>query len=296
MKPRNRPQKVTVPPKREIKNTLEIARIEEVLIKVGKRVELAAGIGVSEGRISEYMAGKRMPTPEAWIKLGKLADEYGLPDPFYYWGKAGIDRQALRSMASKITEEQSHIVGATAPIPRIRFTQERREGEEVGSPIQLDSELVTNPLAMICVLLDESTTIVSAPHGIAVLDTSCKGTSDLRPLWGRLVMLDYQYELAPYGPEGGMYLGRLDLSLPSIRGKGDTARTRASLAYWETPSASLTVGFFQDPEGWAGIDQEDEIKWSQRTDEIRDRSLSGIQLLSGVKILGEVKHLFWPSL
>jgi hypothetical protein len=93
-----------------------------------------------------------------------------------------------------------------------------------------------------------------------------------------------------------MYLGRLDLSLPSIRGKGDTARTRASLAYWETPSASLTVGFFQDPEGWAGIDQEDEIKWSQRTDEIRDRSLSGIQLLSGVKILGEVKHLFWPSL
>jgi hypothetical protein len=289
MKPRNRPQQVTAPPKREIKNTSEVARIEEVLAKVGRRVELAAGIGVSEGRISEYIAGKRLPTPEAWIKLGKLALEHGLPDPFYFWAKAGLDPESLGLMLNKVVEGRYLLMGETAPIPRFRVTDHGKE--PAGPPVPLPVEFVPNPLATICLSVDiEWPGMVDSPKRVFIVDTSCEGAQDLSALWERVVMVRYAGDSGRTLPRG-LYSGRLFLNMESTRVFQDPQNPRISGwlgGLFRHGSISAWLGEYIDAEGMRGIKPDDKEGRAIRWEEIQARARSEFRMRDGMTILGKV--------
>lgn len=125
-------------------NAETVARVKELLDMFGRRVRLAAAVDQNESRISEWLSGKRAPTPGDWIRLGKLALEYGLAEPFFFWEQAGIDSQTVMLMAGKIVKGQYELVGNTVPVRRFRFTEQGRE--EAGPPIPLPAEFIPNPL------------------------------------------------------------------------------------------------------------------------------------------------------
>src|ERR1039458_9851401 len=190
---RNHARKLRPIAKKEVLDPSEVARIEEVLTRVGKRVQLAAKMGVAESRISEYKAGKRRPTAEGWLALGRLALEFGLPDPFFFWHQARVDRQSLRLMANKITEDESHLTGDTIAIPRFRETERGRE--EAGPPVPLPLEFIPSPATTICLYVDDrSFGVVDAPRGLIILDTCILGAADVRPLQDHVVMVSYEPE------------------------------------------------------------------------------------------------------
>jgi len=288
MKPRNSPRKVKVPPKQEVESTSEITRIKEVLAKVGKRVELAARLGVSESRISEFIAHKRLPTPEAWIKLGKLALDHALPDPFFFWAQAGIDRQTLESMADKAIEERLALAGKTFPISRFRETETGRE--EAGPPVPLPVEFVPSPRTTICLYVDEkSFSVVDAPRGLIILDTRILGTEDVRGLDGQVVMLRYDAKSPDVPFRTGLYAGRVRVELMQHGGRRDWMQISVkllSLAPW-TPSW-ITLGLYADPQGLRGIPYEDSGRRSKRLNEILQCVGAKFPLVEGVHILGSV--------
>jgi transcriptional regulator with XRE-family HTH domain len=294
MKPRKDSKTGKPLSKRQSEAGADFARIQEFLKRTGKRVELAAKLGVSESRISEYVSGKRNPTAEGWIALGKLALEYGLSNPFFFWAQASIDPQTLRSMADRIVEGQRRLMGETVPVPRFWETESGRK--ESGPPVPLPTEFMPNPESTICLLVDQrSDGIVDSPRGLVILDTSCQGVDDLEPLWDRVVVLRY----APTGErlaEKGLYAGRLRLA--------ENART------WREPNApvfvgllemigelrgtnigivrNLPLGTYTDSEGMRGIPTGDEEGRTHRWKEIQGRARSRFRLAEGTRVLGKV--------
>ena len=270
--------------------TESVTRIEEVLAKVGKRVELASALGVSESRISEYIAGKRKPLPETWLKLGKLALKHGLPDPFYFWAQAGHDLGTFQSMGAKVFEAQYSSMGEIVPIPRFRQTEQGRE--EAGPPLPLPTECIPNPRATICLSLSEkSTGVVDAPKGLFILDTSVESTESLRELWNRVLMIYFDRpEWAPRFPRG-VYVGRLIEMMPVQRGhqseQVDVSAALLSLTGNEVYER-MFIGSYEETDGLHGISPQDPEARRRRMSEIGERALSKLRLDKGIRILGRV--------
>jgi transcriptional regulator with XRE-family HTH domain len=283
MKPRNRAKR----PKQE-----GVPRIEEVLAKVGKRVELAARLGLSESRISEYIAGKRVPTSDAWLKLGRLALEYGLPDPFFFWSQAGLDPQTLRSMNAKVFEEQRSLMGETVPIPRFRATEQGRE--EAGPPVPLPKECIPNPSATICLSVrddEQSAAIIDAPRGLFILDTSMEGTDRLENLWDRVIAIHFdRRQWASRFPKG-IYVGRLIEMLPIQAAHQSTAVNVSGALLSLTGNEMyerIFIGEYQEPEALQGISPEDSEARKRRMTEVWERARVNLRLDKAVRILGKV--------
>lgn len=306
MKGRNRTQKAVSVPDEKVKSASGTARIGEILAKFGRRVELAARIGVSESRISEYIAGKRVPTPEAWIKLGKLALEHGLADPFFFWAQAGVDAQTLEAMASRIAEGRYPLMGDTVPIPRFRETSEGRQ--DAGPPVPLPVRFVPNPSATICLDVDEkSSGVVSAPRGLFVLDTSVLGTANVLAHQERVVMVYIPQLPGSYYPKG-LYAGRVRLQQRQHGSRPDWGwlgvfllplpeRSRwASLgpASYETPlredwgHESFEIGSYEEIDVMRGVAWENDEERSGRFADMWQRVGSNFPLTEGVRIVGRV--------
>jgi transcriptional regulator with XRE-family HTH domain len=275
------------------KNSQFVKHLGEALDSVQKQSELARLIGVSESRIPEWMKGTRLPSPDTLINLGKLALERGLPDPFFFWALAGVDTQTLRKMADRVRERQYELVGPTVPVPRFRETLTGRE--EVGPPVALPTEFLPNPLATICLLVDEkSTAVVSSPRGLVILDTSFEGVDDLSALWERVVMLRYAPTVAAY--EKGIYVGRLLLEQTSRTWRNAEApRFNAVLEMISRMKAAdiarprhILLGSCVDSEGMRGLAPEDLQGRSHRWEEIQARTRAEFRLPHGVSILAKV--------
>lgn len=271
----------------------EISRIREVLDAEGKRVSLAASIGVSESRISEYLAGDRRPTSEGWVALGKRALDHKLPDPLYYWEKAGVDSHSLRQMADKVREKQFEFVGPTVPIPRFRMTEEGRK--ENGPAIQVPKEWVPNPHATVCLCVDErSTGVAEVPDGLYILDESIDGTEDLGSCECRIVMVWYTPPQRTAWV-GGLYVGRVRLRLSSWRPLRIGARLMPLTpdSYLLDTAIPLYLGICESKEAMAGISAKDWAAQDQRLEEMWEGGSLTFQLENGVKIIGKVCAQSW---
>lgn len=282
-----------------------VLRIAELLKRVGKRVKLAAAVDQNESRISEWLGGRRAPTPGDWIRLGKLALELGLAEPFFFWGQAGIDSQTLRAMTDEVVAGQYRLSGETVPISRYRETLEGRE--EAGSPILLPGEFVPNPMSTVCLVVDhEATAVVHSPDAIFVVDESEKGTRDLRSLWNQVVFVTYAPDPDATAPHAGIYMGRLGLA---VHNRPTPDRKFSASARLRLLGRSRTVGVFPSSP-WilgrfeysaehelAGIDPLDDsvasdprmvATWMKA----RDLALTGTKLGAPWSILGTVLGRF----
>jgi hypothetical protein len=221
--------------------------------------------------------------------LGKLAVEYGLQDPFFFWAKAGIEPQTLQSMVEKITEARYLAMGETVPIPRFRLTLQGRES--AGPPLPLPTECLPHPAQTICLVMDKKATgVVSCPRGIFILDTFVEGVEDLSNLWESVVML--QYPGAPYLLQG-IYAGRLWLRDDSqISRYRDGARTSG----WLVPLGEGAeherveypyLGEYLEPECMKDIPPDDAKARAERMAEVRGRALSKFRTDKGIRILGK---------
>jgi transcriptional regulator with XRE-family HTH domain len=276
------------------KNSEFINRLRTILGRMSG-AELARRLGVSDSRIPEWNAGRRLPSPDTLIKLGKFALELKLDDPFFFWALAGVDTHTLRLMADETVKWEYGIAGSTVPIRRFEETETGRV--EVGPPVSLPAEFIPNPVETICVLVSgepsagQPLSIVrEAPRGLFILDTSVEGTEDLRPLWGKVVMLHYTAEPHDlYYP--GVYAGRLVLlDEPFIHHTPELAGTSGLLATL-TEKAGLEMmflGAYREPEGMKGIPLEDKDRRIQRMHEIHERALLQFRLREGIRILGKV--------
>lgn len=266
------------------------AHLQGLVDKVAKQSDLAKRLGVSESRIPEWMAGKRLPSPDTLIKLGRLALEYRLPGPFFFWALAGVDAETLEKMADEIAEGRYKVVGNTVPIPRFRETGHGRE--ETGGPVPLPVEFVPNPRTTICLEVDEkSSGVVDGPKGLFILDTSVFGTSDVLAHQEQVVMV-YMPGLPIGGHPKGIYLGRIRLQQRQHMGRPDWAWVGAMLvSLTEHQSFGMSIiwlGSYEEPEIMRGVRWEEADERDRRLAELWRRVGSNFPLTQGVQILGRV--------
>ncbi len=171
------------------------------LLKVMTSARLSRLIGVADSRIPEWRRGLRLPSPDTLIKLGRVALEHKLADPFFFWALAGVDTEGLRLMADSVQKRQYELAGPTVPIPRFRETLSGRE--EIGPPIPLPTEFIPSPETTICSLISQqSLDVVDAPKGLFIVDTSVERAENLRDLWDRVVMIRFYPALRTGFPDG----------------------------------------------------------------------------------------------
>ncbi len=278
-------------------NAETVARVKELLDMFGRRVRLAAAVDQNESRISEWLSGKRAPTPGDWIRLGKLALEYGLAEPFFFWEQAGIDSQTVMSMAGKIVKGQYELVGNTVPVRRFRFTEQGRE--EAGPPIPLPAEFIPNPASTVCIVTDDKATgVVDSPGAVFILDESEKDAPDLTPFWRQVVFARFDAEADAQRLDSGIYVGRLSLVEPSLRrfrGEARIADARFHPLADILNERTLTLGWWIDrsvKEALEAVGDEPEPEknplvvaaWKESV----ERARKGLRLDRGWSIMGRV--------
>jgi len=278
------------------KNSEFISRLRGMIAELGSNAELARASGVSDSRIPEWMAGSRLPSPETLIKLGRIALERGMADPFFFWALAGMDTRTLRLMAEGVLETRYKIGGEAIAVPRFRETKQGRE--EAGPPVPLPAEFIPNPPSTICLVLDEkSDAVIEHPRGLLIVDTSSQSAEDVQSLWNRVVVLRYApEEFVASAFERGLYVGRLVLSTTARSFPNAESVSLTGFLQWidSEPLAQfpdpriLFLGTYTDPVGRRGLPPGDKEAWSRRFDEIESRARSGFRFLKGVSIYGEV--------
>jgi hypothetical protein len=186
--------------------------------------------------------------------------------------------------------------GEMVLIPRFRETEHGRE--EAGRPVPLAVEFVPNPLATICLAVDEkSDRVIESPRGLLIVDTSYEGAEDLHDLWNGVIVLHYSAEsFLPGAYEEGFYVGRLLLSDTSRSFLDSKATTITAFLQYisanrlsQTPSINvLPLGNYTDPESMRGLSPDDQEGFFRRWEEIKLRARSKFRLLRGIRILGKV--------
>jgi len=271
-------------------------RHSEFIDHLGKLLEkmssaqLSELAGVADSRIPEWKKGRRLPSANTLIKMGGIALQYKLDDPFFFWSMAGVDPQTLRVMAARILQIDYEIAGDTVPIKRFRETIGGRE--EAGLPIPLPVEFVPNPSSTICLVMDEKATAVSqSPKGVLLVDTSIEGTEDPAPLWGHVVVASRAWRQGSAAAEVRIYAGRLELESQTYGlSKPNAISFQGQLVFLERENIKgrLDLGSYEDLEGMSGVTRDDRLAWSQRMDEIKERARCNFRMIPEVKILGKV--------
>jgi transcriptional regulator with XRE-family HTH domain len=183
-----------------------------------KQLEFAERLGVTQATISSWEAGDedRAPSAEAYFRLAGLAS---YPKNLWFLKQAGIEAQAILSLADKILEERSAPPkpGEVVRIERFRVTPEGRE--ETGQLVALPGEFIPNRDSTKCFILDgKSASFVFADGDIVVVDASDVESRDLAltSFFDKIVLMEFNAERLhremPYyrSPEG-LFIGKLGL-------------------------------------------------------------------------------------
>lgn len=256
------------------------------------QVGFSRRVGTTQSRVSEWLAGKQSPTPEALIKIGNIAPH---PDRIWFWKRAGLDEQSMLSEAAGILKEgeaEAKVLEGKKQvflIPRFRETAQGRE--EAGPPVPLPAEFIPNHASTICLLVDEKATgMMSSPDGLFLVDTSVESAEDLQCLWGAVVFVDYRPLEITSGRQG-VCVGR-----PKLRDRSEYRRfgpplvrhadlnllfdgSWIPLGGWEHPSYDQ----FSTVVGPAGSEELERLE--TETDQ---RAPSEFRLEKGIRILGRV--------
>jgi len=249
------------------------------------QLELAKSIKVGQPQVSAWEGERDSPSPGAYLRLGTLA-----PKPeqkIFFWKLAGLDEQSIVAAAHHISKGRvaPPMEGEIIRVPRYRETLEGRR--DAGPPVPLPVEFVPNPTATICLEVSGPSSIVDAPHGLFVLDTSAAGTANVLVLQERVVMVD-----APQLPgtrhPAGLYVGRLRLQQSQHARRPDWAWLGVLLMSLTDFSESLQLGSYENTEVMQGVAWEDSNERDRRLREMWRRVGSNFPLAERVRILGRV--------
>lgn len=271
------------------KNSEFINRLRKLLAALGSNAEVARASGVSDSRIPEWITGKRLPSPETLIRLGRVALERGMPDPFFFWALAGMDTRTLRLMTEQVLETRYSVGGKTVPIPRFCYVGGCMQ--EAGSPVVISAEFVPKPRTTICLCVDEkSQGIADSPRGIILLDTSLRGRQWREELSHKVVILDYSPR-APTSWSAGLYMGRILRDGPGIQADRvwiavilETATEEGARRF----GGWLPLGGHMESIAALGSMPSEKDEWERALRKFSDRVLSDLRLDEGIEILGKV--------
>jgi transcriptional regulator with XRE-family HTH domain len=203
-------------------------RIKSLRQKLGRsQAEMAELLGMTQPAISGYEAegGDLVPSAEAYIKLGNIAP---YPDSLWFWQQAGMDRDAMLSIAGKLLKESGQLAEEDRiAVPRLVGP---RKTDREAKPISIDANLVPIPGA-VGYWTVESTAYdparhqaagfpnydegggyppIHVPGTVVILDTSSNDATDLQAFWDRVVLLQTTMEGHKMGgPFPGLRIGKL---------------------------------------------------------------------------------------
>jgi transcriptional regulator with XRE-family HTH domain len=267
--------------------------VQALVTKFRTRAGLADAVGKSESRISEWLTGKRQPTPGDLIVLGKLAQERRLKEPLFFWESAGLDAQSIIDASDMVTVDRirpAHERGDIIFSPRYRLTMQG--SEPAGSGVPLPGEFVRDAAHTVCVVIDEkSTAVVDSPKGLLILDTSCKGTRELASILQRVVVLRLTHgDMLLHGEREGIYVGRLEQFGGMISPmRPDDARLEIGLfSLTQTAWALDGIAHYDESGALKGLPPGDTPERRKRLFEFEERAIPRIRTLDGIGILGEV--------
>jgi len=170
--------------------TAEIAQLLKDL-RTGKglsQTQFAEIVGVTQSTVSEWEAGKDVPSAKVWQELAS-----GAPYPLNirFWKQGGTDLQAMFAAAEKELRQRGEtLAGEIFHVSRFRETHRGRE--EAGSPIPLPTEFIPNRGSTVCLVVDDKAAVVDSPNGVFIVDESERDSRDLRPFWGREVFAGFR--------------------------------------------------------------------------------------------------------
>jgi transcriptional regulator with XRE-family HTH domain len=249
----------------------------------------ADALGVGQTVVSAWERGDNVPSSEAWVKIASLARG---PENLWFLKQAGLSREIIVA-AAKASGEDILIrpkEGDMVLIPRVHLTLQG--AEEAGPPVRFEPEFVPNPLATVCVSVDEDSSVIEdSPRGLVILDISYEGVENLHALWGHVVMLRY----APDDPESispdrrGIYMGRLEPGFYSPH-ESEAIRFRGTLVRLVTTTHPfIHLGTYTETRESLEIALKKAASEKKRSDDfIGERARSEFRMLKGICILGKV--------
>lgn len=194
------------------KSSESAKRIKDLRDALGlKQVEFAGRLEVTQATISSWEAGDedRAPSAEAYFRLAGLAS---YPENLWFLKQAGVDPQAVVSIADKILKERGAPpkAGEVIRVPRLCVAP---EGKEEANPLLiLPAEFTPSRESTKWFTLDKENASFPVKAGdIAVVDTSHAGAQDLvlSPFFNTVVLMEFGSESAHEGLPRGLFLGQL---------------------------------------------------------------------------------------
>lgn len=79
-------------------------RFRAIRIKAGKQADVAARLGIAQPKVSDYERGLYRPSPELWVRLGRIAAKKSSADARWCYQQTGIHDADLGEMNQKTAE------------------------------------------------------------------------------------------------------------------------------------------------------------------------------------------------
>ena len=184
---------------KKMKKGSEIAgRVKRLRTALGMNHEqFADRLRVARPRISEWEAGKGVPTAEAYVAMGHLAP---YPENLWFLEQAGIKPGLISSIANEL-------VKGRVQIPLAHKTPEGIQETKI--EVELPKRFVPNPDSTVCLVLDKkSAGLVFAEGDVVVLEPA-NDPQDPRPYWGQIVLVSSKKEsrICGSGPRDSSWAG-----------------------------------------------------------------------------------------
>jgi transcriptional regulator with XRE-family HTH domain len=176
--------------KRNMGNKSELARRIKALRGEQSQAKFAKRLEVTQPMISSFEAGREEPTTDNLLALAALA---GYPECFWFWERAGLNRQKLLAAAENIRNEQTKdlgsptIKGQVILIPCVRKTS--RGLEATGEHVPMPAVKVANPVSTYCFLFRGQSPEYTefAP----IVDTTNADAEHLAEFLGSMVLAEF---------------------------------------------------------------------------------------------------------
>jgi hypothetical protein len=264
-------------------------RIKKVMAGLGidNQSAFAKMLGFQPTTLSAWMTGASLPSPDAYMVLGRKAPS--IEDSLFFWEKAGLTRDAILSAAAKIERERgrdvaSEIAAGDAVI--IAPLAEFNDGSM--TDLVLPRRCVPNATSVRYLIVNQGFEYASGPPppfeigDILLVDVSHSDSIDLMPFWGETVLFCGGLE------RGGYMVGQLELyPFPHLS-------FLAKLHLWTTFKGGETLPIAPwRAEMPAGASSHDGFSEEVEA-EAEARARKEFRLANGLRILGIVRG--WLSL
>ena len=225
----------------KIKKDLEAAARIKALRGSLTQAGFAELLHVAQPMVSAWEAGRELPSSaDLWIKFGELA---GYPDCYWFWERAGLNRQKLLTATEQMLKDQIKDAGSPlltdriVLVPRVRKTSHGLE--PTGIPLLMPAEAVLNRLSTYCFVLESAQVVV---------DTSDATAPNFLPFYNQMILAEFspgqdfdERLMWPNGLHVGvLYLGNRVTEIGMVRERTEFFWMAGNVCF------SLLVGLYQE--------------------------------------------------